>query len=79
MMRQVSIPPQRLRNPQQQTEVAREECIYSTGSKEWQVNEIVRDGVGVPPKSDANERYGRREKEESAVRESERHEESVPC
>jgi len=55
VMRQVSIPPDRLGQPEQQAEEDRECGVRGRGSKERTVDEVVRDRVRVPPQAEPDE------------------------
>ena len=49
VVRQVAVTPPCVRESEQQTQVGREQDIGGPSSKEWLVNEIMRDGVRIPP------------------------------
>ena len=67
MVLEMARTPDRLREPEQQREVAGEDPVQRSDSKKRAVNEIVRDRVGVPPEPERNERDRRREQEETPL------------
>ena len=59
VMSQMPVPPDGLRKAKQHAEKNGVRAIPSARSKERQMDEIVRDGVGVPPQADGDDRYRR--------------------
>jgi hypothetical protein len=63
MMREVPRSPERLRKAQKQREVTRKAQIQRAGPKKGTMDEVVRDGVRVPPQSycDQRDRWPRKQ------------------
>src|SRR5882672_3053202 len=57
VMGEVSCFPKALRQTQQQRKKCGEADISGARTEEWQVNEVVRNGVRVPPQTNGDERH----------------------
>src|SRR2546425_6958514 len=60
VMSQVPVAPEPLRQPEQQTQVGRKHQVQSPRPEKGNMNEVVRNGVRVPPESDRDKRDRRR-------------------
>src|SRR6266516_4619811 len=78
VMREMAVAPKSLRNSQHQTLQARENRVQSPGPEKGPMNEIMRDGVGVPPKADGDERDRRELDQGQSVRKCQHDKPVVP-
>ena len=78
VMREVAVPPKPLRNTQHQTFDGRENRVQTPGPEKGPVNEIVRDGVRVPPKADGDKRDRREPDQGQSMRQRQGDKQRVP-
>ena len=70
--------PQALRETQQQREKGREYEIRRAPTEEREVDEVVRDGVGIPPQADRDERHRGRPHQQGAVQQRQTNQPGIP-
>ena len=75
---QVAVAPERLRHAEQDAQIEAEQGVKPARPEERPVDEVVRDGVGVPPQTHGDDRQDRRSQQQAAVGRGQRHEQGVP-
>src|SRR5215831_11319316 len=78
MMRKVPVPPDGLRKAKKHTEKNGVRPVPPARSKERQMNEIVRNGIGVPPQADGDDRYRRDQEDHHRMQKGQPNQNSVP-
>ncbi|PYT22604.1 MAG: hypothetical protein DMG57_34770 [Acidobacteria bacterium] len=78
MVREMSFAPERLRDAEQHAQICREQQIQERCAKKGTVDEIVRDGVRVPPHTDCDDGCYRPLNQYKAVKQGESDKKGVP-
>src|SRR5881394_1555400 len=78
VVREVAVAPKPLRNSQHQTFHGRENSVRTSGSEKGPMNEIMSDGVRVPPKADGDKRDRGENNQGQSVRQCQRDKKGVP-
>src|SRR5262245_52586269 len=77
-MRQMPVTPEPLRESQEQTEIAGEDCVGTTRTKEGRMDEVMRNRVGIPPQAEPDQPRGWRDQEKQAMDQCQTDEQTVP-
>ncbi len=77
-MGKVTVAPESLGNPQHQAQVVREDPVQQAGPEERPVDEVMGDGIGVPPEPQCDQGCRRKDAQQEPMDGSQGDEQCIP-